>query len=77
MENERYLVKKDQRGCVFTAGPLPEIEDGEDTAVEGGTGVTRGEAQPGVQDPLLLQSGTLEPARMVHSHWSRSVETVL
>ena len=68
MWNARYLVKKDQRDGVFTVCPVSEVEDGEDTAVEGGTGVTRGEAQPGVQDPLLLQSGALEPARMVHSH---------
>ena len=55
-KNARYLVKKDQRGCVFTVCPVSEVEDGEDTAVEGGTGVTRGEAQPGVLDPLLLQT---------------------
>ena len=43
-----------------TVSPVSEIEDGEDRAVEGSTGVTRGEAQPGVPDPLLLLSGALE-----------------
>ena len=41
---------------MFTAGSVSEVEDGEDGAVEGSTGVTRGEAQPGVLDPLLLQT---------------------
>ena len=41
---------------MFTAGSVSEVEDGEDGAVEGSTGVARGEAQPGVLDPLLLQT---------------------
>ena len=55
-----YLVKKDQRGGLFTVSPLSEVENSEDGAVEGSTGVTRGEAQSGVLDQLLLQAAALE-----------------
>ena len=47
-----HLVEESERGG---SGPVCEVEDGVHTAVEGGAGVSGGEAQPRVPDLLLLR----------------------
>ena len=53
------LIEECERGG-FIVVPDGEVENGVDTAVERRTGVARGEAQPGVPDPLLILARALK-----------------
>ena len=54
-----HLIEECERGG-FVVVPDGEVENGVDTAVERRTGVARGEAQPGVPDPLLVLARALK-----------------